>query len=252
MLNNLKSWLKNSDSALARKLLSSLKTVRQFEFPLIRIVHSPIYHVHKIVTGFFSSITRIFYWTPIFKSRLRNNPKNLYLYSGMPLLLGPLSIQMGNNCRISGHSTISGRVSKNINPSLIIGDNVGISWQNEIFVGNRIEIGNNVRLAVKVRLVGYPGHPLNPEARAKGLPDSDDQTGNIIIEDDVWLTAGVTVMSGVRIGTGTIVATGSVVTKDLPPGVLAGGIPAKVIHPLAIEDSIEGAITGQRPEVNHG
>lgn len=248
MLNNLKHWLKNSDSAFAKKLFTSLKVFRQFEFPLIRIIHSPIYHIHKMVTGLFSAMVRIFYWTPLFKSRLKNNPKGLYLYSGMPLLLGPLSIQMGNNCRASGHSTISGRASKSINPSLIIGDNVGISWQNEIFVGDRIEIGNNVRLAVKVRLVGYPGHPVDPEARAKGLPDSDDQVGNIIIEDDVWLTAGVTVMGGVRIGAGTIVATGSVVTKDLPPGVLAGGIPAKIIRPLSIDESTKG----QHPEVNHG
>ena len=248
MHNNLKNWLKNSDSILAKKVFSSLKAIRQFEFPLMRIIHSPAYHTHKMVTGFCSEITRIAYWTPLFKSRLKNNPKGLYLYSGMPLLLGSLSIQMGNHCRVSGHSTISGRTSKNISPNLIIGENVGISWQNEIFVGDRIEIGNNVRLAVKVRLVGYPGHPVDPVARAKGLPDSDDQVGNIIIEDDVWLTAGVTVMGGVRIGAGTIVATGSVVTKDLPPGVLAGGVPAKVIRPLSDKESIKK----QQPEVNHG
>ena len=244
MLNNIKSWLKNNDSILARKLFSFLKGVRQFEFPLIRVLHSPLYHLHKIFTGIISATARIFYWTPLFKSRLKNKPKGLYLYSGMPLLLGPLSIQIGNNCRISGHSTISGRFSKNIKPALVIGDNVGISWQNEIFVGDRIEIGNNVRLAVKVRLVGYPGHPVDPVDRARGQPDSDDQVGNIIIEDDVWLTAGVTVMGGVRIGAGTIVATGSVVTKDLPSGVLAGGIPAKVIRPLSIKE--------QQPEKNHG
>ena len=247
MLNDLKSWLKNNDSVLARKIFCSLKVIRQFEFPLIQFFHSPLYHLHKLITGLIAAAARIFYWTPLFKSQLKNNPKGLYLYSGMPLLLGPLSIQMGNDCRVSGHTTISGRASKTIKPSLTIGDNVGISWQNEIFVGDRIEIGNNVRLAVKVRLVGYPGHPVDPVARAKGLPDSDDQVGNIIIEDDVWLTAGVTVMNGVRIGAGTIVATGSVVTKDLPPGVLAGGIPAKVIRPLSIQKSEK-----QQPEKNNG
>ena len=238
MHNNLKSWLKNSDSFFAKNLFSFLKAIRQFELPLIRVIHSPLYHLHKLVTGLISSTTRVLYWTPLFKSRLKNKPKSLFLYSGMPLLLGPLTIQMGNNCRVSGHSTISGRASGKIKPILIIGDNVGISWQNEIFVGDRVELGNNVRLAVKVRLVGYPGHPVDPEARARGLPDSDDQVGSIIIEDDVWLTAGVTVMGGVRIGAGTIVATGSVVTKDLPPGVLAGGIPARVIRPLTVKEQL--------------
>ncbi len=56
--------------------------------------------------------------------------------------------------------------------------------------------------------------------------------GDIILEDDVWLATGVSVMAGVRIGRGTIVAAGSVVTHDLPAGVLAGGIPAQVIHSL--------------------
>lgn len=233
MINSLKNWLKSGNSPLARSLFSFLKAIRHFEFPLIRPLHSVLYHIHKLITGLIDSFLRSFYWTPLFKSRLTNNPKRLYVYSGMPLLLGPLAISMGSNCRISGHTTISGRATNPTKPTLKIGDNVGLSWQNEIFVGNRIEIGNNVRLAVKVRLVGYPGHPIDPVARAKGLPDTDDQVGDIVIEDDVWLAAGVTVMSGVRIGAGTIVATGSVVTKDLPPGVLAGGIPAKVIKPLS-------------------
>ena len=244
MLNNLKAWLKNSDSAWARTVFYSLKSIRQFEFPSIRFIHGPLYFLHKFIAGILSGAARIFYWTPLFKSRLKTKAKGLYLYSGMPLLLGPLEISMRKICRFSVHSTLSGRASKAIRPKLIVGDNVGISWQNEIFVGDRIEIGNNVRLAVKVRLVGYPGHPIDPVARAKGAPDFDYQVGNIIIEDDVWLTAGVTVMGGVTIGAGTIVATGSVVTKDLPPGVLAGGIPAKVIRPLNIND--------QQPEKNHG
>ena len=244
MLNTLKNWLKNGDSNFARIIFFGLKSIRHFECPLIRFIHAPLYHLHKLVTGCISGFLRVFYWTPLFKSRLKNRARGLYLYSGIPLLLGPISISMGKNCRLSGHTTISGRASGTMNPTLVVGDNVGISWQNEIFVGNRIEIGNNVRLAVKVRLVGYPGHPLDPIARAKGQPDSDDQVGNIIIEDDVWLTAGVTVMAGVTIGAGTIVATGSVVTKDLPPGVLAGGIPAKVIRPLNTND--------QQPETNHG
>ncbi len=235
MLNSLKARLKNSESAYARALFNSLKSIRTFEVPVIKPIHGAIYQCHKAVTNLISSLIRIVYWTPLFKSQLNNRPKKLYLYSGIPLLLGPLDITMGNHCRLSGHTTISGRASTTLHPELIIGNNVGISWQNEIFVGDRIEIGDNVRLAVKVRLVGYPGHPVDPIARARGEPDSDDQVGNIIIENDVWLAAGVTVMGGVTIGAGTIVATGSVVTKSLPGGVLAGGIPAKVIKPLTPE-----------------
>ena len=69
--------------------------------------------------------------------------------------------------------------------------------------------------------------------------------GGIVIEDDVWLGVGVTVLDGVRIGTGAVVAAGAVVTKDIPPGAIAGGVPARVI---GIRDS-SGA---RRPDDGSG
>ncbi len=232
MLQQLKQWLKAGNSPLSRGVFRLLKAIINPQFPVIRPLHGLLYHLHRFIAELSANLTRIFYWTPLFKTRLTNNPKNLNLYSGMPLLLGPMKITMGNNCRVSGHSTISGRGASKETPELIVGNNVGISWQNEIFVGNKVEIGDNVRLAVKTRIVGYPGHPVDPDTRAQGLPDSDDQVGDIIIGKNAWLAAGVTVMGNVTIGEGTIVATNSVVTKDLPPHVLAGGIPAKVIKKL--------------------
>ena len=53
--------------------------------------------------------------------------------------------------------------------------------------------------------------------------------GDIIVDDDVWIGYGSTIMSGVHIGQGAIVAAGAVVTKDVPPYAVVGGIPAKVI-----------------------
>jgi acetyltransferase-like isoleucine patch superfamily enzyme len=113
-----------------------------------------------------------------------------------------------------------------------VGNNVDIGWQTTIAVGRSIEIGNNVRSAGRAFLAGYPGHPIDAAARATGAPDTEDQIGDIVLEDDVWLATGVTVSAGVRIGRGTIVAAGSVVTKDLPPGVLAAGVPARVVRQL--------------------
>ena len=54
--------------------------------------------------------------------------------------------------------------------------------------------------------------------------------GNIVIDDDVWLGYGATIMSGVHIGQGAEVAAGAVVTKDVPPYAIVGGVPAKVIR----------------------
>ena len=51
----------------------------------------------------------------------------------------------------------------------------------------------------------------------------------IVIEDDVWLGAGVIVLPQVTIGEGAIIGAGAVVTKDIPPHSVAVGNPAKVI-----------------------
>lgn len=53
--------------------------------------------------------------------------------------------------------------------------------------------------------------------------------GDIIVEDDVWIGYGATIMSGVHIGQGAVIAAGAVVTKDVPPYAIAGGVPAKII-----------------------
>lgn len=64
------------------------------------------------------------------------------------------------------------------------------------------------------------------------MPETDDQVGDIILEDDVWLATGVTVLAGVTIGEGTIVGANSTVTGDLPPMSIAAGSPAKVVRRL--------------------
>lgn len=53
--------------------------------------------------------------------------------------------------------------------------------------------------------------------------------GDIIVDDDVWIGYGATIMSGVHIGQGAVVAAGAVVTKDVPPYAIVGGVPGKVI-----------------------
>lgn len=52
--------------------------------------------------------------------------------------------------------------------------------------------------------------------------------GTIVIQNDVWIGHGATIMAGVTLHNGCIVAAEAVVTKDVPPYAMVGGNPAKV------------------------
>ena len=86
-------------------------------------------------------------------------------------------------------------------------------------IGARCAIGN-MTLIMDTDFHSVDDHTVPPEAKP------------VIIEDDVWLAARVTVLKGVTIGRGAVVAAGAVVTKDVLPNTLVGGVPAKLIRVL--------------------
>ena len=61
----------------------------------------------------------------------------------------------------------------------------------------------------------------------------------VIIEDDVWTGANVTILKGVTIGRGSVIAAGAVVTKSFPPYSIIGGVPAKLLKMRFTPDEIE-------------
>ena len=52
------------------------------------------------------------------------------------------------------------------------------------------------------------------------------------VGDDVWIGAGAIVVSGVTVGSGSVIGAGAVVTRDVPPGVVVAGNPARVLRAL--------------------
>ena len=235
-IHTCKQWLKTSKSPAAKHLFIALKTLRAIELPAPRCIFAPLDATYLSVSNILSNLARVLIWTPLFKSRLWAYGKRLYLYGGIPYMAGALGFHIGNDCRISGKTTITARSCAITPPELHIGNNVDVGWQTTLAVGKRITLGNNVRIAGQCFLAGYPGHPINTIDRANGLPETDAQVGDIFLDDDVWLATGVMVMAGVTIGEGTIVAAGSIVTKSLPAQVLAAGCPAVPVRSLTEKD----------------
>jgi len=232
MIASVESWVRQRDNPISDRLYVTYKKIRTLDVP-VTALHGVMFSAHRAVSGSLSWISRTFYWTPIFRARLEGSSKRLHLAGpGMPLVTGPLSISLGDDCRLSTAMTLSGRPTSRPSPHLSIGNNVGIGWQTTIAVGTRVVLEDNVRIAGRAFLAGYPGHPVDAAARAAGQPDLDSQAKEIVLRRDVWLGTGCIVNGGVEIGERTIVAAGSVVTKSLPAGVLAGGNPARVIRSL--------------------
>jgi maltose O-acetyltransferase len=82
--------------------------------------------------------------------------------------------------------------------------------------GNLITIGDNVLLGPRVGLY-TANHALDPQERLMG----GCYAHPIVIEDNVWVGAGVHIMGGVTVGRNSVIGAGSVVTKSIPENVIA-------------------------------
>jgi maltose O-acetyltransferase len=136
--------------------------------------------------------------------KLKNQYFNLNI--GKNVDLSPLNeIVFGSNVMISKNTIIN--TSSTGKSKVIIGNNVLIAHNVLIIGGNH----NISRIDIPIRLQG------------------EGKQGNIIIEDDVWIGAGVIILTGIVIGKGSVVGAGSVVTKDVLPYSIVAGNPAKII-----------------------
>lgn len=112
---------------------------------------------------------------------------------------------------------------KNISVGKNVFINSGCRFQDQggITIGDGTLIGHNVVLATL-------NHDIDPRKRSTMHPAS------IVIGKNVWIGANATVVPGVAIGDGAVIAAGAVVTKDVPANVIVGGVPAKVIKKIEI------------------
>ena len=97
-----------------------------------------------------------------------------------------------------------------------------------------ITIGAACQIATRVQFLTAT-HPIDPGPRRAGW----ESGAPIVVADNVWLGGGVIVCPGVTIGEDTVVGAGAVVTKDLPAGVVAAGVPARVLREIGEGDRVE-------------
>lgn len=114
-----------------------------------------------------------------------------------------------------------------------IGEDTFINHNAYLMDGAKISIGSHCFIGPNCGMY-TANHPLLASERNRGL----EKASPIIIEDDVWIGADVTILPGVRIGKGSVIGAKSVVTKDIPSNVIAAGNPCQILRAITEEDSI--------------
>lgn len=141
--------------------------------------------------------------------------------------LSEQGIIVGDNVSIARNSIlICTGVIAHKGVGITIGDGTGINARAYLSGQGGIQIGSEVIFGPDVKIFSenhnYADQHLT--IKAQGVTRK-----GVIIGDNCWLGAGVTVLDGVTIGKGCVIAAGSVVNRSIPDNSIAAGIPAKII-----------------------
>ena len=101
-----------------------------------------------------------------------------------------------------------------------IGSNSYIGDRTEIHAGESVTVGDGCVIAWDCNIMDRDYHKLDSETEVYKP---------VSIGNHVWIGCRCIILKGVSIGDGAVIAAGSVVTRDVPPGALAGGNPARII-----------------------
>lgn len=161
-------------------------------------------------------LARLVFWKPLFKKCVM--PR---FATGL-ILAGCRNMSIGKNTRFGRGCFITA-----CNGSLVVGDNTAISPLCNIGADDgSIELGSNVAIGpgTVIRAANHRFSLLDAPIMSQG-----HTPGKVVIEEDVWIGANCVITPDVCIGRGAIVGAGAVVTRDVPPCMIVGGVPAREI-----------------------
>lgn len=144
-------------------------------------------------------------WCPFYKRLMKHCGHNVYLRPSATDIKGLKNLSVGNYVSIPKGSVL-------------------YCTEAELRIGNKVIFGPKPTIITGDHRIDVVG---------KYIIDSHEKSPNndmpVIIGDDVWTGANVTILKGVTIGRGSVIAAGAVVTKSCPPYSVIGGVPAKII-----------------------
>ncbi|MBI9070057.1 MAG: hypothetical protein JEY94_00570 [Melioribacteraceae bacterium] len=159
----------------------------------------------------------------------------------------PQKIKIGNDVNIDDNVLLDAKGDKNagiiLKDQVFIGrnsilsckdgditleQNANIGFNCEIASTSKVVIGKDNLIAAYTYIMGGGNYKLDNLDLPFNQQYDYEGKGGVILHENVWLGAHVSILDGVTIESGSVVATGAVVNKSIPKNCIAGGIPAKV------------------------
>lgn len=127
-----------------------------------------------------------------------------------------------------------------VGPEVVLDRDATIECLGRLSIGARTIFGHHCTLAAKqevhigddcllAEMVSIRDHDHRFDDFDLPIREQGASCAPVRIGNNVWLAARVVVVKGVTIGDGAIVGAGAVVTKDIPAGAIAVGVPARVV-----------------------
>lgn len=237
------------DSRPGRWLRRSLRSASQFSAPA-GALHRLLLAERSLRRQASDELWRALYYQPLFELLCDRVERPFRMEicpdSKLPVVAG-CRLRVARGVKISGRTTFSGARNAPTPPVIALGEGTYVGHRVTFRAGEDIRIGRNCFVASYVTFSGDPGHPLDPVAR-RTEPAPREDLAPITLGDDVWIGEGALLLGPLTIGDGAVIGARSVVTRDVPPGVVATGIPARVVKRIAprAEPAEESAASGDR------
>ncbi|MBN2055918.1 acyltransferase [bacterium] len=139
-------------------------------------------------------------------------------------------IELGDNVIIARNTVLSCKGG-----DISIGDNTNISLNCMIHSESSVRLGSNILIAAYCYIIGGGEHSF--ERTDIPIIQQGSESKGIVLEDNLWLGAGVYVLDGSYIERDTVVAACAVVNRRLPAYSITAGIPARVAKKRIAPDS---------------
>lgn len=170
--------------------------------------------------------------------RLRASLRKLYAHAH---LASQLTTKLPESVVLLGKSQVMGTGAITFGEKCFLFPDLYLETQNEarILIGDHVVMSRGVHLVAMAGITIGNGSMIGEYASVrdanhlrsadKPIRDSGFGARPITIGSEVWIGRGVTVLPGVTIGDGATVGANAVVTRDVAPGAIVAGVPAKPI-----------------------